>query len=141
MESELLEPVPRFLHAQRYRSQAPEVPFYEHRVDLYGHDPDSGRTIAVELKLSRWRRAIEQALLYQLCADLTVIALPERAARKVDRAMIDEHGIGLWAVDPQGCEELAQPRRGSVVRPHYREALIEWIRDYHRSATSRTEPS
>ena len=64
--------------------QKVELPFYEYRIDLYGFSCEENSTVAIELKLSDWRRAVEQAMLYQLCADLVYIAMPERATKRVD---------------------------------------------------------
>ena len=127
-EADLLQPVQAHLAAQ-YPEQQTEVGFYEYRIDLYGHYPRTGQTIAVELKLRRWRRAIEQALLYQLCADRVMIAVPEATARRVNREELQAHGLGLLAVRADGCTELVEARQSTVVRPAYRAAMIEALRD------------
>ncbi|GAG43766.1 unnamed protein product, partial [marine sediment metagenome] len=57
--------------------------FYEYRIDLFAFSQKLDVTIAVELKLHRWRRALEQSLLYQLCADFVFIALPAPTIARV----------------------------------------------------------
>ena len=127
-EADLLQPVQAYLAAE-YPEQQVEVGFYEYRIDLYGHCPKSGQTIAVELKLHKWRRAIEQALLYQLCADRAIIAIPEATAQRVDHDELTAHGLGLLAVRADGCTEIIEGRKSTVVRPAYRAAMIEAVQN------------
>src|SRR5258708_38688220 len=82
-----------------------ELPFYGHRIDLYGYSTETDRTVAVELKLRDWRRALEQALVYQLCSDYVFIAVPASTAKRVDRDELRSHGIGLIAVSGRECVE------------------------------------
>ncbi|MCY4634806.1 MAG: hypothetical protein OXG04_09955 [Acidobacteria bacterium] len=122
-EAELLAPVQAHLAAQ-YPEQQPEAGFYEYRIDLYAHCPTTSRTIAVELKLRNWRRAVEQALLYQLCADQAIIGVPETTAPHVDLEELRTHGLGLLAVRPDGCTEIIAAAESTIVRPAYRAAMI-----------------
>ena len=127
-EADLLKPVQAHL-APGYAEQETEAGFYEYRIDLYGHCPETGRTIAVELKLHKWRRAVEQALLYQLCADQAIIAVPERTVRLMKIEELVAHGLGLLAVRADGCTEIVRPRQSTVVRPAYRAAMITGLRE------------
>ncbi len=127
-EARLLAPVARYVRRKAYRYQLPELPFYDYRIDLYGFSARADRTIAVELKLGRWRRALEQAILYQLCADFTLIALPRPMVARVEVGLLAEYGVGLLAVGPTGrCEQIIAPRLSTVTRPHYREYFIQLL--------------
>ena len=127
-ESALLDPVASYTRRKGFRRQQPELQFYEYRIDLYGFSRARNETLAVELKLRDWRRAVEQALLYQLCADRVFIALPTRASTRVDPEVLRGHGIGLIAVsDASRCLQIIPAPPSSVVRCHYRETYIEML--------------
>jgi hypothetical protein len=124
-ESFLLAPVSRFVRERLYTRQEAETPFFEHRIDLYAFSPRDVLTVAVELKLKKWRRALEQAVIYQLCADLVYVALPESAIAVVDKSIFMHHGVGLIAVlDGERCAEVVPAQQSAVLRPHYREFLV-----------------
>lgn len=127
-EELLLDPVARYVHRRTFRRQQPELPFFEYRIDLFAFSHRYDLTLAIELKLSRWRRAFEQALLYQLGADLTLIAVPRTVTARVDTDLLRQHGIGLIVVGSAGrCEEIITATRSRVVRPHYREQLLRLL--------------
>ena len=125
----LADPVSAYVRRRTYSKQTRELQFYEFRIDLYGFSIAKDLTIAIELKLYDWRRAIEQALIYQLCSDLVFIAVPEKTIARIDGALLQEHGIGLLAVDRvTRCRQILAPSQSHVVRPHYREAYIDLLR-------------
>lgn len=109
---------------QRYAQQAVEVPFYEHRIDLYGYSAERHSTVAVELKLRDWRRAVEQALVYQLCSDYVFIAVPEKTAQRIDRNELETYGIGLLVVSECRCVEAVPANLSPVLNSDYRDAYI-----------------
>lgn len=123
-ESELHEPVQRYLRGRAFQMQDSEVQFYEQRIDIYAYSESRELTVAVELKLERWSRAIEQALLYQLCADFVYVAVPATTAPRVDRSRLAAYGIGLLAVDRRGCQEVIRPRQSPVTKRYYRAEYV-----------------
>lgn len=127
-ESMMLPAVRAFIKAT-YAEHATEVPFYEHRIDLYGYSSERESSVAVELKLRNWRRAVEQALVYQLCSDYVFIALPTLTARRVDRVELAAHGIGLLSVSGRKCVEELPAALSSVVRPHYKAAYRALVQE------------
>lgn len=129
-ESALLEPVRRNLRRRGYRRQRPEVQFFEYSMDLYGYAPAKNTTTAVELKLHRWMRAFQQGLIYQLCADFVYLALPMRAADRVDRPLLAQHGLGLIGVHPgPRCIVLLEARQSTVVMPSYRDFYVRLMQE------------
>jgi hypothetical protein len=127
-ESLLYPWVAHYKRQQSFALQAPEVQFYEYRIDLFGFSHSLNLCVSVELKLTRWRRAVEQALLYQLCSDRAYIALPETTAKRVDLDLLSLHGIGLIAVDAGGwCREVLGAAQSTVVRACYRDAYIDLL--------------
>ena len=125
-----MKPVAKFAQQQGYCLQEHELPFYEYRIDLYGFSTRRNSTVAFELKLTDWRRALEQALLYQLCSDYVYIAMPERSAERVDVAKLQSQGIGLISVLESGdCCCLLPATEHSEVRQFYRSTQIEFLKE------------
>jgi hypothetical protein len=125
-ESLLGRPVARYLRKKGFSRVRTELPFYERRIDLYGDGGGHGPTVAVELKLVKWRRGLIQALIYQLCADFSFLAVPSKTADRVDVALLREHGIGLLAVKNDGsCEERLSAACSDVLRSDYKAACRE----------------
>lgn len=118
-ESTLLPAVQEYFCAEYCRRDT-EVQFYDHRIDLYGYSPSTGFSIAVELKLNNWRRAFQQALVYQLCSDYVFIAVPEATARRVKVEILREQGIGLLSVTDNICIEELPAVSSPVINPHYK---------------------
>lgn len=102
--------------------------FFEYSIDLYGYAAPTQTTVAVELKLSRWTRAFEQALVYQLCADYVYLAMPWNAAKRVDIPLLEHHGLGLIGVQPDPrCVILCPAHQSSVIMPDYRDFYIDLL--------------
>ncbi|MGA8160271.1 MAG: hypothetical protein WCB76_05665 [Acidobacteriaceae bacterium] len=130
----MYDPVARFLRTQGYRLQLAEMPFYEYRIDIYSVCKKRDATAAVELKLSDWRRALDQALLYQLCADFVYVAMPIKAASRLDMGLFAEHCIGLIGVEDSGrCQLLTPPGPHTEVRYFYKQSQIDYLKDYSRA--------
>jgi hypothetical protein len=127
-ESLLLHPVEKYLCRRSFTSMQTEVQFYEFRIDLYAFSQRKDLTVAIELKLQKWKRALHQALLYQLCADLAFIALPEYVVPRVDVDQLAGSGIGLISVSAHGCKQVLEAVASPVVRPHYRDCYLEHVR-------------
>lgn len=127
-ESTLLAPVQRSLRRRGFGHQRDEVQFFEYSIDLYGYAASTQTTVAVELKLSRWTRAFEQALVYQLCADYVYLALPWTAAKRVEIPLLEEHELGLIGIQPgPRCVILCPAQQSTVVMPDYRDFYVEFL--------------
>jgi hypothetical protein len=106
--------------------------FYEYRIDLYALSHRTGQTMAVELKLHKWRRALEQALLYQLCADFVFIGMPDRNLSRVDKDLLATKGIGIIGVSEHGCQLVLPARQSMEVRDHYKRQYVELLKEYKK---------
>jgi len=128
-ENSLGNPVSADLHSRGYRKQCRELKFYEYSIDIYGYDSRDDRTVAVELKLHRWMRAFEQAIIYQLCADLVYIAVPQTTVKRVDKSLLRQYGIGLIGVGSQTCCELIlESQQSKVIMSSYRDFYIGFMK-------------
>lgn len=126
-ERELAEPVTRYLREIGCQVVVPELRFFDRGVDIYGvKQSRPKRTYAVELKLVKWHRAIQQAAVYQLCADYCFVALPIQSAVNVDLAPFKNCGVGVLTVRADGSVGcLLNATRSVERRLHYVEAMTK----------------
>lgn len=104
LELELVKPVSDYLKKQKYTIYH-EIRIGFCRADLVGFKKDV--VIAVELKLSDWKKAIIQAKNYQLGADYVYLAFPLNKSFNVLRKaehILKKEGIGLLVVEEKNCE-------------------------------------
>jgi predicted transcriptional regulator YheO len=82
-------------------------------IDLFARHP-SGRTIAVELKVTEWRRAFNQARMAQPAASQTYIGLWAPYVHRAESAeaiqALQETGIGLLCINGD-CTVRKKARR------------------------------
>jgi hypothetical protein len=76
-----------------------EVPLFENRIDLVVHNRSLSNIIAVEVKVDKWFRALQQAVLYRICADRVYVALSEDFVHRVDLPLMARYGVGLLSVN------------------------------------------
>ncbi|HYE62975.1 MAG TPA: hypothetical protein VD997_13345 [Phycisphaerales bacterium] len=127
-ESSLVKPVRASLRRRGFRRVQQEVQFYEYSMDLYAYSKAQDTTTAIELKLTRWSRAFQQALIYQLCADFVYVALPMATVERVDKSLFECHGVGLIGVRPgPRCVTVIEPKRSNVLDAQYREFYVSLL--------------
>lgn len=127
-ESSLLDPVTGYIKRKGFSVQALELPFYERSVDIYGFSKITNKTIAIELKLHKWKKAIEQAILYQLCADKAYIAMPKKFIGRVNLDLLTKYGIGLISISGTGrCRKMVEAKQSSVLRIGYKNNHIDYL--------------
>lgn len=128
IEAELTKPVARYFSRKGYRWQATELQFFEYNIDIYAFSRICDLTISVELKIKNWRRAFEQALIYQLCSDLVLIALPKETVHRVDHDLLKPEGIGLLYVGLNNrCQVIVEPRPSCVLSDTYKSRNIDFL--------------
>lgn len=69
---------------------------------------------AFEMKLSDWRKALQQAYQYKYYADLSVVVLPEKAAVHAIQSisLFEALGVDLWTLNTATgdiCRHVAHP--------------------------------
>jgi hypothetical protein len=127
-ESSLLDPIAEYIKRKGFVFQTQELPFYKRSVDIYGFSKISNKTIAIELKLHKWKKAIEQALLYQLCADEAYIAMPKKFVGRVNLDILTKYGVGLISVSETGrCRKMVDARQSPVLRVMYKNNHIDYL--------------
>ena len=104
LELELIKPVSDYLKNKGYQVFH-EIKIGFCRADLVGFKNDE--VVAVELKLSDWKKAIKQAKNYQLGADYVYLAFPLDKSFNVLRKaeyILKKEKIGLFVIKEENCE-------------------------------------
>jgi hypothetical protein len=113
-EAALYPSVARWLTTEGYACWR-DVSYLGRWIDLLAEHPD-GRTIAVELKVVNWRRALQQARIIQPCAQATFIGIwapyVHRAQSEAALTELDTAGVGLLSINGH-CEMIIEPKAGS----------------------------
>lgn len=132
-EVDLYIPLKKYLKNKSFRFLEEEVGFFERRIDVYGFSKIRNETIAVEAKLRNWKKALQQALLYQLCSDFSYVAMPVEVFSLIDLSVFERNGVGFIGVYPSGrCRELIKAKPSSVLKSYYRDELIPLSREKGR---------
>ena len=83
-----------------------EVPFLLKVADLLCFHQETGECIAVEVKIRNWRKALTQALVYQMMADRVYIALSNKYVKAVDCNILAKNAVGLISIGIDGAVSL-----------------------------------
>lgn len=130
LERDLVQPVMRYLREIGCNLVAAELKFFDRGIDVYGVRRTGRRSVtyAVELKLKKWPRALQQAAIYQLCCDFSYVAMPLKSVLCLDLSVFRNTGIGVLFVRPDGSVgQMLEAQKSSEVRKHYVEALSRAI--------------
>lgn len=131
-ECDLADPVADWMESQGLRVYA-EVPMMGCFVDLVGVS-DSGRLVAVELKMRLGYGVLAQAMRNQCGFHLSwaAVGTPPRASNK-SIAASKKFGVGLLIVQPSGVEVVHEPEEQQIWQ-----GRIDDVLDYlSRSETGR----
>lgn len=116
-ELTLVDALERYLSERGYQTTR-EVPFLHRIVDLVAVSEVSQSIVMVEAKISKWRKAINQARPCLLGADEVYIAMPSIYAHRVDQDILQDHGIGLIVVGDSVEIRLESQRSWGKVEHH-----------------------
>lgn len=121
-ESALYPVVARALVAQGFSCWR-EASFLGSWIDLFGRAAD-GRSVALEVKVSDWRRALRQAVRVRNSAERVYVALwapyVHRALSAEARRLFAQAGVGLLSVNGDCAIKIEAPAR----RPRYPESVL-----------------
>src|SRR5882724_866406 len=98
-----------------------EVPYHGKHVDLVFSTRQMRYLYAVEVKTVDWRRAIKQAALNQLFAQLSYVALPAGIVNRLDefdRTIFKNYHLGLITVGTEARIEIPAVRNGFLHPTH-----------------------
>lgn len=128
----MLKPVQDYLSSIGYNKQATELGFFNYRLDIFGCSSNR-KSIAVELKLKKWKRALEQSRVYQLCSDFVYMALPSCAINRIDMPLLESNGVGLIEVTPTKCTVVLKAKQSSVIIQDYSDWCMEDLDRFQNS--------
>lgn len=105
-----------------------EVPFLSRSIDIVAIK--DGKIVAIELKLSDWRKAIMQSSDHLHGADQSFVCLPRKT--RINDEMIEmvlDRGLGLMFYDEEenSVEEILAAQESEIVWPPAREWLTSAI--------------
>ncbi|MFA5771120.1 MAG: hypothetical protein WC974_00080 [Thermoplasmata archaeon] len=101
-----------------------EVPMLSKKIDVVCINPNTNDVYAIEAKMHKWRRALQQALTYRLCSDFSYIAIPEENSDKVDTDLLSKYGIGLIVVHKNGITVPQEASVSNVLHHRMKEDII-----------------
>jgi len=126
-EEELRLPIRRLFPADRYMMRT-EIPFNGKIIDVLLMDKKTHRLIAIELKIRKWKQALRQAAVHQLCANRVYVGLYRKYINESDKEFIARYGIGIIEVK-RTCKKtlkavvIQQPKRLKLMNPQYAKEL------------------
>ncbi len=72
--------------------------------------------ISIEVKISNWKKALQQAYTNLYVSDYSYVALWHKTIPNIDRAIFKNLGIGILEVNGS-CEEIIKAKRSKLVIP------------------------
>jgi hypothetical protein len=129
LEAHLYEPVSSLpLFSAEMTTVAHEVTFGRKRVDLVGVTA-RGDLIAVEFKVSDWRRVLWQASINQLFADFSYVAVWHTALKFLDLAQLRQKGIGVISISAVAARIVRRALRSPIQSSVHRAAVLEQLQE------------
>jgi len=102
-----------------------EVPLMSRRIDIVALD-SAGRVLAVELKLTDWRKAVAQAVEHRIACDGVAVCMPRTSVPSAAFEVMDQEGVAFIGVELESGA-LVLPNRLWHSHPRWRvaEAWLE----------------
>ncbi len=123
-ECELYPPIVDYLKNEGYNYYE-EIKFLTRYIDLVGHKKK--KLIAIEVKVSNWKKALQQALACRLCAHESYIALSEKFVHRVQLDILKEYGIGLIAVKDNSIEIIQRAKKSKIIHKSVKREVLNQI--------------
>lgn len=86
-----------------------EVPASQKRIDLYFIHKNYPKTIAVELKIRKWKQALRQAYQNLFYAQKSYVGLWHKFLNDTIVSEISSYGIGILKIKPNELELVTKP--------------------------------
>jgi len=124
-EADLISPLVKTFIEKGYRAFA-EVRLSSRWIDVYLFNEETKDTIAVELKLTKWKKAYQQAKVYQMVADYVYIGMPEEFVHRAidNKEYFCELGIGVLSINGK-AETAIKAQKSSLILDRVKKELIE----------------
>lgn len=101
-----------------------EAPLLTKKIDALGFKEKFRRKklIAIEVKISQWKNALSQAIVYKLGTDLVYIAIWHEFIHRVNKKALKEFGIGLMEINGTTIVKL-KPKKVNKIHQDIKEQL------------------
>lgn len=123
LEIELFPVVEHYYQREGYNTER-EVPMRNKVIDIVCQNNEE--IIAIEVKVRNWRKALRQAIIYQLCANRTYVALYHKYSSSVKSHFFLRYGVGLIEIDGY-IDIKIESKKNVAINPFYQEAIIQCI--------------
>jgi len=104
-----------------------EVPMLSKKIDILCLNTETDDIIAIEAKIGKWRRALQQALTYRLCSDYVYIAIHHKYSHRVQKDLLDKHGVGLIVVNDDSIEIPLDPSQSTVMNQKMKDDVLTYV--------------
>lgn len=125
-EENLREPVREYFKNKNYLV-FDEPKLFSRGIDIIAKKRSN--LIAVELKVGKWKRAIQQAYMDLRISNYAYVALPEAKWERIDRKIFLEafkHGIGLLSVNGTAYQ-IMRPVQSNKIQPRLRRQFLKTL--------------
>lgn len=129
-ESEMIPILESHFREKSYKVYT-EFPMLSRHIDLVC--VRAKQVIAVEAKISAWKRALRQAGAYRLCAHRVYVALWHKYAHRVNPELLTRKGIGLLSVDRSRVEELLPAQFSKIIHTDLMNRVRETVKKENKS--------
>jgi len=123
LEIELFPAVEQYYQREGYTVER-EVPLRKRVIDIICQNDEE--IIAIEVKVQNWKKALRQAIIYQLCANRTYVALCRKFSSRVKLDFFFRYGVGLIEIDGS-IDIKIESKRNVALNPFYQEAIIQCL--------------
>ena len=124
LEEDLRDPVKTYFKNKNY-SVFDEARLFSRGIDIIAKRRNN--IVAIELKVQKWKRAIQQAYMALRVSNYAFVALPEAKWERIDRTIFHEaynYGIGLLSVNGD-VRQIMRPAPSNNIQPKLRRRFLK----------------
>lgn len=124
-EVDLIAPLVKSYIEKGYKAYA-EVQLSTRWIDVLLLNERTSEVIAVELKLTEWKKAYRQAKVYQIAADYVYVGMPEEYVHRAvtNKSYFDDLGIGVLSINGVATEVI-EAKKSEILSKGIKEGVIE----------------
>ena len=120
-EKSMIQKVSNYFETRGYQTFT-EVPILRKKIDLIAFDKKS--SVAVELKVKDWYRALQQAVIHRVLADYAYVAIWHEYLHRVNVEQFKQLGVGIIEVNVAAIVNL-EAEKSKIKEKRIEEKLIQ----------------
>lgn len=120
-EKEIVPKVKKFFGKRGYKTYR-EVRIKRRRMDLVCLE--GNELVAIEVKVKNWKRALQQAVVYRLCADKVWVSIWHKNVHNIEKGLFDKYGIGVLNIKKEGIRVVKKPKKVKIVDEYVQKQII-----------------